>query len=232
VNELLSAEPAETAIDAAHVRVREDAEAQRDTKPSAPGLYGVTKRTVDVGLSMIMLALSAPVLLVAASALVLWERQNPFFVQDRVGQNGRVFRMLKLRTMRHDESGRSFGQDIGPPVAKTPDDPRVTAIGRVLRRTSVDELPQLLNVLLGQMSLVGPRPALPAEVAAYPPSWSRALTVPPGLTGLWQVSGRSRLTAERRASLDRLYLRRRSLGFDTLILVRTVWATISMRGAW
>ena len=99
VNELLSAEPAETAIDAVPVRVRSDAEAPSGKKPPAPALYGVTKRALDVGLSLVMLALSAPVLLVAASAVLLWERQNPFFVQDRVGLNGRVFRMLKLRTM-------------------------------------------------------------------------------------------------------------------------------------
>jgi lipopolysaccharide/colanic/teichoic acid biosynthesis glycosyltransferase len=115
---------------------------------------------------------------------------------------------------------------------KAADDPRVTRIGALLRRTSIDELPQLVNVLLGQMSLVGPRPVLPGEEAEFPASWRRRFEVQPGLTGLWQVSGRSSLPVERWMALDRLYLRRRSLGFDLWLLLRTVGAVVTMRGAW
>jgi lipopolysaccharide/colanic/teichoic acid biosynthesis glycosyltransferase len=127
-------------------------------------------------------------------------------------------------------------RDEGDPragfAAKEPHDRRVTAIGLVLRRTSIDELPQLINVLAGQMALVGPRPALPSEVAEYRPQWLRRLSVKPGLTGLWQVSGRASLPPRRWMALDRVYLRRRSTTFDLLILVRTVAAVASMRGAW
>jgi lipopolysaccharide/colanic/teichoic acid biosynthesis glycosyltransferase len=134
--------------------------------------------------------------------------------------------MLKLRTMRNSDEPR------GGLTAKPPHDERVTTVGRLLRRTSIDELPQLINVLAGQMSLVGPRPGLPSEVAEYRESWLPRLSVKPGLTGLWQVSGRASLPLERWMALDRAYLRRRSTGFDLLILMRTVAAVASMRGAW
>jgi lipopolysaccharide/colanic/teichoic acid biosynthesis glycosyltransferase len=172
--------------------------------------------------------------LLAGAAVVLTTRQSPILVQRRVGYLGSEFSMLKLRTMR---AGSGDEPDLAPLpgevfVAKAPDDPRVTAVGRVLRRTSIDELPQLLNVLAGQMSLVGPRPALPEEVARYPVAWYRRLAVKPGLTGLWQVSGRSDIPPSRHIALDVVYVRRRSLGFDCAILLRTVVATVSMRGAW
>jgi lipopolysaccharide/colanic/teichoic acid biosynthesis glycosyltransferase len=201
--------------------------------PEPHALYDASKRTLDLGLSSVLLVLSAPVLAAASALIFLTTRENPFLVQPRIGRLGREFPMLKLRTMRGpyvapavpDEPGAVF-------VAKEEDDGRVSPIGRVLRRTSIDELPQLLNVIAGQMSLVGPRPGLPAEVARYPVSWRRRLTVAPGLTGLWQVSGRSEVEARRRTALDRLYIRRRSLAFDLLLLARTVAATLSMRGAW
>ncbi len=135
--------------------------------------------------------------------------------------------MLKLRTMRDDATS-----DARPFAAKTADDPRVTKVGALLRRTSVDELPQLLNVLAGQMSLVGPRPVLPGEAATFPMGWQRRFSVKPGLTGLWQVSGRSSLSVKCWMAYDRLYLRRRSLRFDLAILLRTLAAVVTMRGAW
>jgi lipopolysaccharide/colanic/teichoic acid biosynthesis glycosyltransferase len=144
--------------------------------------------------------------------------------------------MLKLRTMARGSVDRPLEElpasADGVFAAKIPDDPRVTPVGRLLRRTSIDELPQLLNVLAGQMSLVGPRPALPEEVARYPRSWQRRLAVKPGLSGLWQVSGRSNVAPRRRTAIDRYYVRRRSLAYDCRILLRTVAATVSMRGAW
>ena len=203
--------------------------------PEPHVLYDKSKRALDVTLSLALLIISLPVLSVACVAIVLTTRQSPLLMQKRIGHLGRAFGMLKLRTMRPDAAGY---QEEEPAIlgevfaAKTPADPRVTAIGRLLRRTSVDELPQLLNVFAGQMSLVGPRPALPIEVTHYPRSWARSLAVKPGLTGLWQVSGRSEVPPLRRAAMDRFYTRRRSLAFDCLMLLRTFAATVSMRGAW
>jgi lipopolysaccharide/colanic/teichoic acid biosynthesis glycosyltransferase len=217
--------------------------APRRLAVSIPGqphaLYDASKRGLDVLLALMLAVLALPVVLVGAAAVVLTTRQSPILVQRRVGNLGREFSMLKLRTMRPgsgDEPALPPLPGEVPPgeifVAKAPDDPRVTAVGRVLRRTSIDELPQLLNVLAGQMSLVGPRPALPDEVARYPDAWYRRLAVKPGLTGLWQVSGRSDIPPRRRVALDVVYVRRRSLEFDCAILARTIVATISMRGAW
>jgi lipopolysaccharide/colanic/teichoic acid biosynthesis glycosyltransferase len=212
------------------------APALRRPAPEPHPLYGLSKRVLDLSLSLALLILAAPILAVAGAAILVSTRQSPFLVQRRVGQVGREFGMIKLRTMATrddepplDDPAVSEGEVFGP---KTPDDPRVTPVGRVLRRTSLDELPQLLNVLGGQMSLVGPRPALPEEVARYPVSWQPRLTVKPGLTGLWQVSGRSCVPPRRRPAMDRYYVRHRSAAFDCAILFRTVAATVSMRGAW
>ena len=133
--------------------------------------------------------------------------------------------MLKLRTMQADADFDSGEGEVSGEVfvSKTRYDLRVSRIGRLLRRSSIDELPQLLNVLAGQMSLVGPRPSLPQEVARYPHSWRRRLAVKPGLTGLWQVSGRSEVAPSRRMAMDRHYIRHRSLAADCLILLRTVF---------
>ena len=197
-------------------------------------LYDKSKRAMDIALSFALLVVALPVLTIAGATIVLTTRQGPLLVQWRVGHLGREFPMLKLRTMRR---GSGDEPELPPPegevlAAKTPDDPRVTPVGRFLRRTSIDELPQLLNVLPGQMSLVGPRPALPAEVARYPHSWRRRLAVKPGLTGLWQVSGRSNVPPRRRVAIDRCYVARRSLPLDCVILLRTLAATVSMGGAW
>jgi lipopolysaccharide/colanic/teichoic acid biosynthesis glycosyltransferase len=203
--------------------------------PEPHRFYGACKRLLDVTLSLSLLVLAVPIIALACMAIALSTRRSPFLVQRRVGMLGREFAMIKLRTMAGpdelplEEPSPAPGEVFR---AKTPDDPRVTPVGRLLRRTSLDELPQLLNVLAGQMSLVGPRPALPEEVARYPRSWRGRLTVKPGLTGLWQVSGRSSIPPRRRPAMDRYYVRHRSLGFDCLILVRTVAATVSMRGAW
>jgi lipopolysaccharide/colanic/teichoic acid biosynthesis glycosyltransferase len=189
---------------------------------------------LDIVLAGTLLILTLPVIALAGAAIVMTTGQSPLLRQRRVGRNGREFAMLKLRTMRRCSAGElDLPQADGDIfVTKTPDDPRVTFAGRMLRRTSIDELPQLMNVLVGRMSLVGPRPALPSEVARYPHSWRRRLEVKPGLTGLWQVSGRSNVAPRRRIAFDRLYIQRRSLAFDCWILLRTLAATISMRGAW
>jgi lipopolysaccharide/colanic/teichoic acid biosynthesis glycosyltransferase len=206
--------------------------------------YFASRRLRDVVLGSLLLVLALPVLLVACVAILLTTRRSPLLLQRRVGLRGETFLMLKLRTMRDDaempsRDGRRGGDASATGASRAPcfemkaaDDPRLTRIGAVLRRTSIDELPQLVNVLLGQMSLVGPRPVLPEEEAAFPESWRRRFEVQPGLTGLWQVSGRSSLPVERWMALDRLYLRRRSFTFDLWLLLRTVKAVVTMRGAW
>jgi lipopolysaccharide/colanic/teichoic acid biosynthesis glycosyltransferase len=188
--------------------------------------YFAAKRLFDLLLGVFLLILALPVLILAAVAIAVTTRSNPLLRQRRVGLRGETFTMLKLRTMREGAWADA------PSFSKVPHDPRVTTVGALLRRTSIDELPQLLNVLVGQMSLVGPRPILPVEAATLSPSQRRRFAVRPGLTGLWQVSGRSSLPLERWMALDRLYAGRRSFLLDLAILARTLGAVVSMRGAW
>lgn len=189
-------------------------------------LYDLSKRIIDIILASLLLILTLPLIIVACLGIVLTTRRTPLLLQRRVGRLGREFTMLKLRTMDCEDSPPAFM------LAKLPSDQRVTRVGRLLRRTSIDELPQLVNVIVGQMTLVGPRPAFATEVPTLGKSWWRGLSLRPGLTGLWQVSGRSSLPVGSRVALDRCYLARRSFGFDLRILIRTLMAVLSMRGAW
>ena len=192
--------------------------------------YDASKRVIDVAVAAALLALTLPVLALACLVIAVTTRESPLLAQRRAGWLGREFTMLKLRTMRSSgEEDAAAGRQV---LCKDRHDERVTTAGRFLRRTSIDELPQLFNVLAGQMSLVGPRPGLPEEVAQYRPPWRRRLSVKPGLSGLWQVSGRSSVPAPRWMAMDRYYVARRSLAFDLAILARTVAAVLSMRGAW
>ena len=201
------------------------------------GLHGPAKRVIDVVGAGTLLILLLP-LLAVLTVLVLLSGPGPaLFVQTRVGRDGRPFRMFKLRTMRtgaHVEAAllRRGRHDGSGPMFKLREDPRVTRVGRFLRRSSLDELPQLVNVLLGDMSLVGPRPALPEEVARYSPHVRRRLQVKPGLTGPWQVSGRSRLSWQRAVALDLAYVEEATLATDLWILLRTVPAVLFGRGAY
>jgi lipopolysaccharide/colanic/teichoic acid biosynthesis glycosyltransferase len=196
-----------------------------------PPLYETTKRVIDVVLGAALLVASLPLIFLAGLAVWLTTGQVPLLAQKRVGLHGREFSMLKLRTMDvHRAAEAETGEDVVAP--KRPSDMRITAVGRVLRRTSIDELPQLVNVVLGQMSLVGPRPGLVSEVRRYPAAWAPRLSVMPGLSGLWQVSGRSSVGVRRWMAMDRYYASKRSLGLDLAILARTAFAVISMRGAW
>ncbi len=173
-----------------------------------------------------------------ALAVRLTSRGPVFFRQRRVGLAGRPFSILKFRTMQADAEERLEAEPelfelylVGG--HKIPGrDPRVTTVGRFLRRFSLDELPQLLNVLAGQMSLVGPRPVRPSELIHYEGLESAYFTVRPGLTGLWQVSGRNEIQFPHRAQLDHRYWERCSLAFDLAILSRTLFAVISARGAY
>lgn len=196
----------------------------------------VAKRALDVVGAAVLLVLFGPLLLALVGLVRLVDGAPALFVQTRVGRHGRPFRMLKLRTMVPGAEEQlpelSALNEVGGPAFKLRADPRVTPLGRWLRRSSLDELPQLWHVLTGEMSLVGPRPALPDEVAAWPPEAQRRLAVRPGLTGLWQVSGRAALPWDQWIATDLAWLSAWSLAGDLVLLVRTVPAVLSGRGAW
>jgi exopolysaccharide biosynthesis polyprenyl glycosylphosphotransferase len=187
------------------------------------GFYEPLKRVFDLVGALGALVLTAPLLLWVASRLAR-SRVSPFFVQERIGRHGRPFRMVKFRTLREEVD----------PYAVAPrdrDDPRITSYGAWLRGTSIDELPQLWNVLRGDMSLVGPRPEMPFIVDGYDEWQRRRLSVKPGITGLWQILGRKDLPMHENLQYDFYYIRNRSLALDASILLRTVGAVWSRRGA-
>jgi lipopolysaccharide/colanic/teichoic acid biosynthesis glycosyltransferase len=193
-----------------------------------------TKRLIDVVAASLGLVAVSPALVVLAALVKATSPGPVFFAQEREGHGGKTFRMYKLRTMRrdaHQEQSllRALSEQDGP-AFKMSNDPRTTWIGRFLRRTSLDELPQLWNVLMGDMSLVGPRP-LPVEESLQCASWQRQrLAVVPGLTCVWQVRGRSTVAFEQWMRMDLEYLRRRSLSYDVNILLRTVPSLLFSRG--
>ena len=213
---------------------------------AAPGLLEVVqpsitwtgKRAFDLVFGSLMLVASAPLMLVVAFA-VFFDTGGPiFFRQERVGRHGRNFLVFKFRSMIADaesrllESEELFGHYLaGDFKISHIDDPRVTRIGKFLRRTSLDELPQLLNVLTGDMSLVGPRPVRPDELERYKHRRSVYLSLRPGMTGIWQISGRCTIKFPRRAELDEQYAERCSLPTDLKILLRTPWAVVRGMGA-
>ena len=191
----------------------------------------VVKRIVDVLVAGLALVVASPLLLVIALAVLLREGPPILFRQVRVGLHGRRFEVLKFRTMSLDAEARyaELVDQSDPRAFKLTDDPRITPIGRFLRRTSLDELPQLWNVLKGEMSLVGPRPAPPREVEAYDLWHRRRLSMKPGITGLWQVTARRSEVFDDRASLDLNYIDRWSLWLDMKILARTIPAAFEGR---
>lgn len=198
--------------------------------------HHAAKRTFDVVGALALIVLFSPVLLIAAIRISLHDGGPVIFRQLRVGRDGKLFDCLKLRSMvvgaeamlpeLHLLAGHTGG------LFKLRDDPRITRPGRWLRSFSLDELPQLVNVLRGQMSLVGPRPPLPTEVAAYTEEMQRRLRVRPGMTGLWQVSGRSDLSWDEAIRLDLFYVDNWSLLQDLSILARTFRAVFGRRGAY
>jgi exopolysaccharide biosynthesis polyprenyl glycosylphosphotransferase len=207
--------------------------------------YRFAKRALDVVVAATLLILLLPVLAICA---LLVKRSSPgpiFFRQQRVGLGGEGFTFLKFRSMYADADpalhrayvtafmkGQAEQHDHhGGPLYKLVRDPRITPIGHILRRTSLDELPQFWNVLRGDMSLVGPRPPIPYEVHQYGPEELRRLAVKPGITGLWQVSGRSRTTFDEMIALDLTYIRRQSFLMDLMILLRTIPVILSRSGA-
>jgi lipopolysaccharide/colanic/teichoic acid biosynthesis glycosyltransferase len=230
----------------------------RARRRPAEGTYFLVKRLLDLGATILILILSAPLWIAIAIAIKATSPGPVLFRQERIGarrvRDGRrnaweptSFTMYKFRSMKLGVAAdphRAFTEAFirgdtdamtrlnkGATMFKLVDDDRVTRVGTFLRRTSLDELPQLINVLTGEMSLVGPRPALPYEVELYKPWHMRRLTAPPGITGLWQVVGRSTVTFDEMVELDIRYVVRRSIALDLWILFQTPLAVLRRRGA-
>jgi exopolysaccharide biosynthesis polyprenyl glycosylphosphotransferase len=194
------------------------------------------KRLLDLTLAALALIASLPLWILILVAIRVDSPGSPLFVQERVGIHGRRFRFYKFRSMYIDAEQRlaevMAHNEIDGPVFKMKNDPRVSRVGMLLRRTSLDELPQLINVLKGEMSLVGPRPPLPREVEQYRPGDAVRLSVKPGLTCLWQIRGRSDVGFDQWMEFDREYVRELSFWLDIQILFRTVWVVLNCRGAY
>jgi lipopolysaccharide/colanic/teichoic acid biosynthesis glycosyltransferase len=209
------------------------------------GYYLALKRALDIVVALALLMVLLPVMLLCALAVRLESPGPILFRQQRAGQAGRLFTLLKYRSMYdncdpglHREYATAFVRgtaevqsDGKTHVYKLTDDPRVTRVGRWLRRTSLDELPQLLNVLHGTMSLVGPRPPIPYELEAYQPVHWQRLSVKPGITGIWQVYGRSVSTFDEMVQMDLQYIREQSLLLDLKLLIKTFPIVLGGRGA-
>lgn len=195
-----------------------------------------TKRVFDIAVSAFVLFVGIPLWLVLILAIKLDSRGPILYRQRRIGQDGTEFGMFKFRSMYPDADERlkelEKQNEATGPLFKMKDDPRVTRVGKWMRKFSLDEFPQLLNVLRGEMSLVGPRPPLPRETVQYTEHHWRRMEVPPGITGLWQVSGRSALTFDEMIRLDLYYIENWSVGFDIALLLRTVPAALFARGAY
>jgi lipopolysaccharide/colanic/teichoic acid biosynthesis glycosyltransferase len=205
-------------------------------------LTSPTKRVIDVVVASLLLVLTSPVWLIAALLISLSSRGPILFRQERLGVDGRSFTCLKFRTMQHgasDEAHRSLISRMLNPEAETDDagaykltgDARIVPATRWLRKVSLDELPQLINVIRGEMSIVGPRPPLPYEVDRYAPWQLERLSVKPGITGLWQVSGRNRLSYKEMCAIDVRYVRSWSVLLDLRIIAMTPWVMFVDHGA-
>jgi lipopolysaccharide/colanic/teichoic acid biosynthesis glycosyltransferase len=199
-------------------------------------IYPVLKRLGDIVASLAALAILSPVFVLIALLVKVQDRGPVFYCHDRVGRGGRLFRFYKFRSMVSDadriKADLSDENEADGPIFKMKQDPRVTRVGRILRRFSLDELPQFWNVLRGDMSLVGPRPHLPSEIAACPDYPRERFTVPPGLICLREVNGRSQLTFAEWLESDLEYVRRRSVWLDLHILLRAIPAIVFARGAY
>ena len=196
-----------------------------------------TKRLMDIVLSAVGMLLLSPVYLAIAAAVKLSSPGPVFFVQTRVGRYGRYFKFYKFRSMRQDAEAQkaalmSQNESKDGVIFKMKDDPRITKVGRFLRRTSLDELPQLWNVFIGDMSLVGPRPPVPSEVREYTLEDRKRLDVIPGITCLWQIKGRSEIPFNEQVRLDKEYILAPSVWKDIVILFKTIPAIIGGRGAY
>jgi lipopolysaccharide/colanic/teichoic acid biosynthesis glycosyltransferase len=202
---------------------------------SVPTAWLRWKRAIDVGCALVALTTTAPLILLAMVGIVLVSGGSPIFTQVRVGKDGRHFRMFKLRTMvrgahlLHEDMQHL--SEVDGPVFKMRIDPRLHPLGALLRRTSIDELPNFINVLRGEMSAVGPRPPLPCEVEHYDAQALRRLNVKPGVTCLWQISGRSKVSFDDWMALDNIYIDHWSPQADLHIIARTIPAVFRGIGA-
>ncbi len=225
-----------SSAEAPELLARLDAQGACLLEPAGGAVYRAIKRGVDVVLSLALIAMLSPLMLVTALLVKLTSRGPVVFRQTRAGKGGRPFTMYKFRTMRvgaEDDVDflRSRNYQNGP-VFKLPEDPRLTWPGKFLRRSSIDELLQLFNVLRGEMSLVGPRPLWLPEAQRCRGAARLRTSVKPGLTCLWQISGRSELSYEQWILLDLYYIRSRSLLLDVLIMAQTLPAVLSGHGAY
>ena len=206
------------------------------TIPQETHVYSIVKRSTDIVVAATLLLLLAPLMGFVAILVKLTSRGAVFFKQTRIGLGGRPFTMYKFRSMRNGaQDDRSFLSDLNEqdgPVFKIADDPRLTLIGKFLRHSSLDELPQLWNVLRGEMTIVGPRPLWQPEAEKATDRARLRTRVKPGLTCLWQISGRSEIAYDEWVELDLYYIQNRSLLLDILILVQTIPAVLSGRGAY
>jgi lipopolysaccharide/colanic/teichoic acid biosynthesis glycosyltransferase len=194
------------------------------------------KRALDLAGTALLILASAPILAAIAVAIKLEDGGPVLFRQTRVGRDGRLFIMFKFRSMVPDAEARKAAlmaqNEMSDGILfKIRRDPRVTRVGRIIRKLSLDELPQLFNVLRGEMSLVGPRPPVPSEVALYDPGHRRRLAALPGITCLWQVSGRNEIDFHGQVQLDVAYIERQSIRLDLAILIRTIPAVLAGKGA-
>ena len=226
----------------AHGLTHQETTAQVVEQPRA---VNVLRRCFDLAVSLALILLLSPLLIGVALAVRLDSRGSALFRQRRVGYREEEFTLFKFRSMRVDADprghqeyvtalikGESANREDGREnLYKLAVDNRITPVGRWIRRWSLDELPQLFNVVRGDMTLVGPRPAIPYEVSEYPAWYRERFSVKPGLTGYWQVSGRNERTYEEMVRLDIEYAERRSLGLDLLILLKTPWVVLSRKGA-
>lgn len=198
-------------------------------------VYEVFKRVLDFVLSLFALVILLPVFLVTAAA-VKSDGGNVIYKQKRVGKNNKLFDMYKFRSMcigaENMRAELMKYNEMDGPVFKIKNDPRITKVGKFIRKYSIDELPQLVNILKGDMSIVGPRPPLPDEVAQYTDYHRQRLMVTPGLTCFWQAYGRSNLSFEDWVDMDMKYIKRRSISLDISLIIRTVYAVIFKRGAY
>lgn len=197
--------------------------------------YLFTKRALDIVISLVALVLLSPLFLLTTFAVMV-DGGPPFFIQERIGKDGNPFQLYKFRSMCVDAEQQLKNlqnhNEADGPVFKMADDPRITRVGKFIRRFSIDEMPQLFNVLFGQMSIVGPRPPLPKEVAEYNEYHMIRLLVKPGITCYWQCSGRSKIGFDEWINLDIEYIEDQSLWTDIKILFKTIPAVLKGDGAW
>lgn len=211
-------------------------EDRHNTLPQEKKIYVFLKRTMDIILSLSGIILLFPFFLIVSMIIVLDSPGPVIFKQIRCGKDGKEFKMFKFRSMVHNAENLLsevwvYNNQSGP-IFKMKEDPRVTRVGRFMRRTSIDELPQLFNVLAGDMSIVGPRPPIPYEVSNYSPYEMQRLSVKPGMTCYWQVMGRNSVSFNRWVELDIKYIKDRNLRVDIMLILKTFRVLFGDRNAW